>query len=523
VATRRRVTTIGSMTRAPLALSLFLMGCGDDGATTDESHPDPMGHSTPEAEGMDSARLAALLIDIKAANLDLHSLLVARHGKIVLDAKFFPYDGVRPHDIASCTKSLTSSAIGIALSSGELDSLDSTLLSFFPEHATANDSAEKRALTLSHALSMTSGFDCVNTPTELTLIQMQSSADWVGFALDVPMAGPPGESFRYCSTAMHALSGVITSATGEPLDRFLDERLFQPIHAASPEWPTDPQGVSHGWGDARLTPEALARVGQLWLEQGSFGGEQLIGADYLELATKNQTADFGPPAGYGYGFWMHSGETFSADGRGGQHVFVLPALDIVLVTTGSQSPEQEANLLQLVQAEGLASVSDTTLAPNPSAQAELDQTIVEVAAPPAPGPVPNAPAIAALVSGKSHLLEPNVLGWNTVSLVLGATEATLEVSMGSFEVEASIGLDGVPRITRGVRFAEMARYLDIDLALSGRWLDAATFELTFSTIDTIDAGTIRFEFADASVTLVLYEKTFIRSEIVIEGNSVSSP
>jgi hypothetical protein len=116
-----------------------------------------------------------------------------------------------------------------------------------------------------------------------------------------------------------------------------------------------------------------------------------------------------------------------------------------------------------------------------------------------------------------------VLGCNRVSLVLGATEATLEVSMGSFEVEASIGLDGVPRITRGVRFAEMARYLDIDLALSGRWLDAATFELTFSTIDTIDAGTIRFEFADASVTLVLYEKTFIRSEIVIEGSSVSSP
>lgn len=141
---------------------------------------------------------ASRQLHIAAANLDVHSLLVARHGKIVLDAKFFPYDGVRPHDIASCTKSLTSTAVGIALSTGELDSLDSTLLSYFPEYVVDNDSAEKRAMTLSHALSMTSGFDCVNTPTELTLIQMQSSADWVGFALDVPMAGPPGQSFRYC-------------------------------------------------------------------------------------------------------------------------------------------------------------------------------------------------------------------------------------------------------------------------------------------------------------------------------------
>jgi CubicO group peptidase (beta-lactamase class C family) len=511
------------MQRAPFVFSLLLLGCGDDGAITEESHPDPMGHSTPEAEGLDSSRLAALLTDIRAANLDVHSLLVARHGKIVLDAKFFPYDGVRPHDVASCTKSLTSTAIGIALSTGELESLDAPLLSFFPEHAVANDSAEKRALTLAHALSMTSGFDCVNTPTELTLIQMQSSADWVGFALDVPMAGPPGESFRYCSTATHALSGVITSATGEPLDQFLGERLFQPIHAASPVWPRDPNGVSHGWGDARLTPEALARVGQLWLDHGSFGGEPLVGADYLELATRNQTADFGPPAGYGYGFWMLSGETFSANGRGGQHVFVLPSLDIVLVTTGSQSQAQEAELLQLVKADGLESVSDTPLAPNPSARAELEEAILEVAAPPAPAPVPSAPAIAALVSGKSFPLETNVLAWSSVSLVFGENSATLHASMGSSVAEASIGLDAVPRITRGVRFAELDRYLDIDLALFGRWLDAATFELIFSTIDTIDAGTIRFEFADSSVTLVLYEKTFILSEIVIEGSSVPSP
>lgn len=220
---------------------------------------------------------------------------------------------------------------------------------------------------------------------------------------------------------------------------------------------------------------------------------------------------------------MLSGETYSANGRGGQHVFVMPSLDIVIVTTGSQSQAQEAELLQLVKAEGLESVSDSPLAPNLSAQAELDQTIAKVAAPPAPAPVPSAPAIAALVSGKSFLLETNVLGWSSVSLVFGESDATLQASVGSSVAEASIGLDAVPRITRGIRFAEMERYLDIDLALSGRWLDESTFELTFSTIDTIDAGTIRFELGNPGITLVLYEKTFILSEIVIEGSSVPSP
>lgn len=487
-------------------------GCSD---SSPAARVDPVGRSTPEAQGIDALRLRLLVADLASRDLGLHSLMVMRHGNIVLDALFFPYDGKRPHDIASCTKSLTSTAIGSLLRSGELKSLDQTLLSFFPERTIANDSADKRAITLANALSMTSGFDCVAQP-ELTLTQMQSAPDWIGFALDVPMAGPPGQSFRYCSTVPHLLSGVVSRSSGKPLDQLLTERLFEPLLAEPPVWPRDPQGISHGWGDARLKPEAMARFGQMLLGGGKFGDTRVLDKSYVDLATTNRDGTLLPPPGYGYGIWIGGSGSFYANGRGGQQVIVVPFLDLVVVTTAAESPEQEQALMQRLNGELARGLSDTPLEPNPVADSDLADTLAQVASAPSPVPIPPAPPTASTVSGVRYHLGSNILGWDSIALTFSNGEASLSASMGSSTLTAPIGLDAVPRITRGVRFATPERYADIDVAMTGRWLDASTFEVTFDTIDTIEAGTLRFTFDGTGTQIALHERT-VGSDISFQG------
>ncbi len=506
-----------------LAVAFVVAGCGSDRSAPPAPAPaqvDPIGHSTPEAQGIDSTSLAELVQRIVDDGLSVHSLTIVRHGNVVLDATFFPYDGKKPHDIASCTKSLTSTALGLAMQSGDIDSLGQSLVSFFPEHAIPEASAaDERAITLAQAISMTSGFDCVTDPTELTLLDMQNAPDWVSFALDVPMAAAPGTQWRYCGTATHLLSAVITRATGKPEDELLATELFAPIGAHRPVWPRDPQGNSHGWGDARLLPDDLVRLGQLFLQRGTFGGKRLLDAAFVDEATSNRVGDLGPANGYGYGWWTTSRAAYYADGRGGQLLIIAPEFDALAVTTGGETSEQEQALQKLLSDDFASTLSDSALPENPDAVKRLDALVASVKQPPPSEPVPTEPATAASASGVRYPLPSNVLGWDAVTLAFEDTVATLTVEMGATTSSATIGLDAVPRITRAIQFATIPRYDELDIALGGRWLDERTFEATFDTIDTIDSGTIDFAFQGQALTITVLEKTFLLTPITIEAQA----
>jgi CubicO group peptidase (beta-lactamase class C family) len=191
------------------------------------------------------------------------------------------------------------------------------------------------------------------------------------------MASEPGSEWRYCGTATHLLSCVITRTTGVALDEYLTEKLFDPLSADAPIWPRDPQGISHGWGDARLTPEAMIRVGVTWLERGKFGERRILGEDYMTAATMNQVGELGPKNGYGYGFWLGSTGSYYADGRGGQNVLVVPSLELVVAITGGQSPLQHALLMQRLGEELADGLSETAVPENPAALASLDELLLD--------------------------------------------------------------------------------------------------------------------------------------------------
>ncbi len=216
--------------------------------------------STPEDQGLDSARLAEALLTIQQSGMHIHSLLLVRNGALVLDASFYPYDGSTPHELASVTKSVMTTLIGIAADRGSLK-LDQPMVSFFHDRQIANRDARKERVTVAHLASMSSGLECVAEPDEPTLDEMRASQDWVQFVLDRKVVTEPGSTFVYCSPGMHLLSAILTESTGTSTLDFARQHLFDPLGIREVYWPQDPRGYYLGGGDIHLHPRDAAKLG----------------------------------------------------------------------------------------------------------------------------------------------------------------------------------------------------------------------------------------------------------------------
>lgn len=132
------------------------------------------------------------------------------------------------HDVASVTKSITTTLIGIAVNQGRLR-LDQPVLSFFSDRPIANRDARKERFTVRHLLTMSSGIDCTTERDEATLREMWTAADWVQFVLDRPMRWGPGTQFVYCSPGSPLLSAILRRATGRTALEFARQNLFEPL------------------------------------------------------------------------------------------------------------------------------------------------------------------------------------------------------------------------------------------------------------------------------------------------------
>ncbi|MCU0486270.1 MAG: beta-lactamase family protein, partial [Anaerolineales bacterium] len=264
------------------------------------------------------------------------SLLVIRNGYVVLDAHFAPYDGTFPHDIASVTKSVITTLIGIAVDQGKL-SLDDTLVSFFPDRTIANLDERKSRITVQDLVSMRNGMQsgCYEED-EPTLDAMRSQPDWVQAALDRPMMFEPGTKFCYDSPGMHLLSAILQQATGMTAQEFAQANLFAPLGIREFIWVTDPQGYTRGWGDLHLLPEDLAKIGFLWLQRGQWDGRQVVSEAWMLDSVKLHSSFIEPDFGYGYGWWISNGD-YQGSGRGGQRVRVVASRNTIIVVTAADS------------------------------------------------------------------------------------------------------------------------------------------------------------------------------------------
>jgi len=260
--------------------------------------------ATPEEVGIDSASLAEMFEFVRERGIPVHSVQIVRHGRLVLDAYFYPYSAGMRHDVASVTKSITSTLIGLALQKGLIRDVQQPVLSFFPNRSIADLDANKEKLALENLLTMQAGWDCGFEAKEARLVEMRRSADWLQFMLDLPMVATPGTRFAYCSGNPHLLSIILSQATGTNALAFARRELFEPLGIRQVVWPADPRGNTHGWGDLQLHPRDMAKGGQLFLQRGRWGERQMISETWIRAATRAHVDRTTNRDRYGYLWWV---------------------------------------------------------------------------------------------------------------------------------------------------------------------------------------------------------------------------
>jgi CubicO group peptidase (beta-lactamase class C family) len=408
--------------------------------------------STPEEQGMDSAALAGLVEFGTSRSFD--SLLIARHGSLVLDAYYAPYTAEIPHVINSATKAVIGTLTAIAVKDGLLDSPNHRMLDFFPDRSIANLDERKQAITVQNLLDMTSGIDWkegIEGARPDTLIEYGRSFDLVKFILDRPMSNPPGQVFNYNSGNPHLLSAVITGLTGMSAWDYAKARLFAPLGIGTSIWRNDPQGVTIGGGVLALHPRDTAKIGYLYLRHGEWEGKQLLPlgwVDKVSHATVNMHASFDPELRYSNFFWAFPDRhVYMAVGDRCQLIMVFSELDIVAVTS-SRNYCPFGKLADLIAG---AVKSETALPSDPTGAKLLADKIHDISIE-KPTQLGATPEIASAISGKTYRFPDNALNVKSLSLSLTGSSPYYELEIytqdaanSSLRFTGPIGLDGLYR------------------------------------------------------------------------------
>lgn len=308
--------------------------------------------STPEKEGIDRAgieRLVQMLIDLPTDGPgahQVHSVLIARHGKLVLEEYFHGAHRDEPHDLRSASKSWTAMLIGAAMHAGVPIRLDTPVYQTFLGAVPADLDPRKKAMTFEHLISMTAGFDCDDSgdrPGDEDVFQQQSEQpDWYKYMLDVPMAWTSGEKIVYCSGKPNLAAGMLEKIAGEPLPEMFDRLIGQPLHMRNYYLFLQPTGQAYGGGGHRFTTRDFAKFAQLMVNGGQWEGKRIFSKEWAEksgaplrllIPRFNQTYGFlWNSVAYDYqGRKIHA---FFAGGNGGQVSIGIPELDLVIAFTG---------------------------------------------------------------------------------------------------------------------------------------------------------------------------------------------
>jgi CubicO group peptidase (beta-lactamase class C family) len=293
-------------------------------------------------EHADLALLERAADSIETHLTNVRGLVVVRHGVIVFERYFGGADESTVFDLRSATKSFTSALVGAAIRRGAIRSVTDRLPEFVPEYYVNNPDVDprKRDITLRHLLSMESGLQWDETRP----IPFRPGADPVVQILDLPMRERPGVSFTYSSGNSHVLSAAVGRATGKTGVTFANEALFEPLGMplTPMRWGTDPYGRLGGGAGLFLRAREMAKFGWLYLNSGCWEGRQLLSAEWVRESVRRWSS---PPGGGGYGYqwWLGTSRDypiFWASGYGGQYIFVVPALDAVVVMTAEVRGER---------------------------------------------------------------------------------------------------------------------------------------------------------------------------------------
>ena len=263
----------------------------------------------------------------------LASLLVARGDTTVAEAYFDGMTADQGANLKSASKSVVSALTGIAIAEGHLDGLTQPIGPFFPDLLAGQP--RKQKITIRNLLTQQAGLESTSFGNYGAWV---TSDNWVADALRRPMVDRPGGEMIYSSGNTHLLGVILAKATDQSLRTFAQEQLFASLGTRIRSWQQDPQGYYFGGNNMALTPRALLRFGQLYLNRGTFNGRRILPADWIDRSWRVYVRSTYRDHQYGYLWFTHSfgGEQVAfAWGYGGQYVFVVPRLNLVVAATSS--------------------------------------------------------------------------------------------------------------------------------------------------------------------------------------------
>ncbi|MCX7700910.1 MAG: beta-lactamase family protein [Gemmataceae bacterium] len=458
--------------------------------------------SSPEQQGISSEAIVEFLETADRSIDQLHSFMLVRHGHVVAEAWWAPYDAAAPHVLFSLSKSFTSTAVGLAVAEGRFSIYD-PVLKFFPEDAPAEPSANLRSMRVVDLLRMNTGQQSEPALWRGTMENNQES--WEKRFLSHPVPFKPGTHFLYNSAASYMLSAIVQKVTGQTMLDYLRSRLFDPLGFDDPKWLASPRGVTNGGFGLLARTEEIARFGQLYLNKGRFGSRQILSEEWVKSATSLQTSNGSNPEsdwdqGYGYQFWRCRHNAYRGDGAFGQYCIILPEHEAVVVMTGGLANMQAP--LNLVWAKLLPAMKSAALPENDQALRRLRERSRSLVVRLPEGKEQSARAKE--IAEKTYHFSENDQGVQKLTFDATSNPPKLIVVTkdGEFTTQVGVGrwIHQEQSFTNGVeKLAGVPEKPKI--AAAGAWKSDDEFTLKLVATETPFASTMQFKFEGNRVTI----------------------
>ena len=331
-----------------LAALVLVTGCGHDGKL-------PRKQASPELD----AAFAAYLQAKDEAGQDIHSIMILQHGKVLEEKWMSEGQPDSAHIMNSVSKTFTATAVGLAIAEGRMG-LEDKIVDYFPDKVPENASDTLKSVTVRHLLTMNCGHG-----TDPTAAARQGDKDWVTAFLEWPITHEPGTYYCYNTIGTYVLSEIVQKVTGQKINDYLEPRLWEPLGIEKPYWEESPTGANCGGWGLYLKTEDMAKMGQLFLQEGMWNGRRILPAEWVREAssrlvwsvphmlTPELCERFGMTEensdwlqGYGYQMWRCRHNAYRADGANGQYIIVLPDQDaVVAMTANLRDMQGEINLI----------------------------------------------------------------------------------------------------------------------------------------------------------------------------------
>lgn len=288
---------------------------------------------------------------------NIAGMIVQKNGTKVYEKYFNGYTADNAVHVYSVTKSVLSALIGIAIDQGYIGSLDQKVLAFFPDYQVKDGEKTIQKITLKHLMTMTAPYKYETEPYELFFTSQNPIQD----ALDLLGGNGIIGEFNYSAIGgTHILAGILARATGQSILDFAEKYLFAPMGITVPHnlllrseeehmrvmndkttrgWVVDPQGINTGSWGLFLTPEDMAKIGQLHLDGGRWLGKQLVSAAWIAESTKEHSR--WDKLLYGYLWWIidDQAHSFAALGDGGNVIYVNNKNNMVIAIASLLVPD----------------------------------------------------------------------------------------------------------------------------------------------------------------------------------------